>query len=154
MKYEGFTSSQLVLYVSLQWGNDRSSFDPLWDCLCFMEWTVYDFLDSLGFARQGSIPALLFEWRNWFEKHSSNVWNFVPACVMWWDLLINWLGLDMAFYQLYFDFWFSTFSQVFRLICLYFFKVLYVHHREHRVVLFIFNKILLLIRKGKKEIKA
>ena len=26
---------------------------------------------------------LLESWRNWLGKHSSNIWNLVPHCVMW-----------------------------------------------------------------------
>jgi hypothetical protein len=26
---------------------------------------------------------LLFECRNWFGKHSSDIWNLVPPCLMW-----------------------------------------------------------------------
>ena len=29
------------------------------------------------------IPALLFGWWNWFGKHSSQVWNLIPHCLMW-----------------------------------------------------------------------
>ena len=33
------------------------------------------------------IPAkvidLSFGWHNWFGKHSSEVWNLVPLCLMW-----------------------------------------------------------------------
>ena len=31
------------------------------------------------------------EWRNWFGKHSSNIMNFVPLCLMWllWKEQIN-----------------------------------------------------------------
>ena len=29
------------------------------------------------------VPALLFGWWNWFGKHSSQVWNLVPHCLMW-----------------------------------------------------------------------
>ena len=28
------------------------------------------------------VASLLFGWRNWFGKHSSNVWNLVSAYVM------------------------------------------------------------------------
>ena len=31
----------------------------------------------------GKVLDLLFEWRNWFRKHSSDVWNLVPLCLMW-----------------------------------------------------------------------
>ena len=29
------------------------------------------------------IASLLFSWRNWLGKHLSNIWNMVPACLMW-----------------------------------------------------------------------
>jgi hypothetical protein len=29
------------------------------------------------------VVDLLFEWRNWFGKHQSSVWNLVPLCLMW-----------------------------------------------------------------------
>ena len=31
----------------------------------------------------GSVLDHLVGWRNWFGKHDSDVWNLVPACVMW-----------------------------------------------------------------------
>ena len=30
-----------------------------------------------------TVASLLFTWRNWLGKYSSNVWNMVPACLMW-----------------------------------------------------------------------
>ena len=30
-----------------------------------------------------TVASLLFGWWNWPEKHSSNIWNMVPACLMW-----------------------------------------------------------------------
>ena len=30
-----------------------------------------------------SIPDLLFGWWNWVEKHSSQIWNLVPLCILW-----------------------------------------------------------------------
>ena len=30
-----------------------------------------------------TLPTLLFGWRNWFRKHSPDVWNLMPACLMW-----------------------------------------------------------------------
>ncbi len=29
------------------------------------------------------VVDLLFGWRNWFGKHSSEVWNLVPLCLIW-----------------------------------------------------------------------
>ena len=31
----------------------------------------------------GRVIDHLFGWRNWFGKHDSGVWNFVPSCLMW-----------------------------------------------------------------------
>ena len=33
--------------------------------------------------RPRRVMDLLFEWRNWFGKHDSRVWNLVPLCLMW-----------------------------------------------------------------------
>ena len=30
-----------------------------------------------------TIVSLLFAWRNWLGAYSSNVWNMVPASLMW-----------------------------------------------------------------------
>ena len=29
------------------------------------------------------VASLLFGWWNWSGKHSSNIWNMVPTCLMW-----------------------------------------------------------------------
>jgi hypothetical protein len=31
----------------------------------------------------GSVMDHLYEWRNWFGKHSLGVWNLVPLCLLW-----------------------------------------------------------------------
>jgi hypothetical protein len=30
-----------------------------------------------------SVVVLLLGWQNWFGKHSSEIWNLVPLCLMW-----------------------------------------------------------------------
>ena len=30
-----------------------------------------------------SVADFLFSWWNWLGKHSSNIWNLVPLCLMW-----------------------------------------------------------------------
>ena len=30
-----------------------------------------------------TVSSVLFDWRNWFEKHLSTIWNMVLACLMW-----------------------------------------------------------------------
>ena len=71
-----------------------------WCCLCRCSGeTVDHLLLHCGLARQvwsfvfrsfgvtwellGRVVELLFGWRNWFGKHSSDVWNLVPSCLMW-----------------------------------------------------------------------
>ena len=71
-----------------------------WCCLC---WDAGESVDHLflhcGVARElwhcvfrsfgvawvlpDRITALLFGCWNWFGKHSSQVWNLVPHCLMW-----------------------------------------------------------------------
>jgi hypothetical protein len=31
----------------------------------------------------GRVLDLLFGWRNWFGKHSSDIWNLLSSCLMW-----------------------------------------------------------------------
>jgi hypothetical protein len=31
----------------------------------------------------GKVVDLLFRWRNWLEKHSLDIWNLGPLCLMW-----------------------------------------------------------------------
>ena len=71
-----------------------------WCCLCrFDEETVDHLLLHCKFAyalwsevlimfgvqwvMPDTIVSPLFAWRNWLGTYSSNVWNMVPACLMW-----------------------------------------------------------------------
>lgn len=38
---------------------------------------------GIRWVLSGSVMDLLFGWRNWFGKQSSDVWNLVLLCVMW-----------------------------------------------------------------------
>ena len=29
------------------------------------------------------VPNMLCDWWNWLGKHSSNIWNLVPLCLLW-----------------------------------------------------------------------
>ena len=42
-----------------------------------------DLLGSPGFYQEAKTVLELFGWRNWLEKHSSDIWNLVPLCLMW-----------------------------------------------------------------------
>ena len=46
------------------------------------------FFFCLGFSGwcriANTVVFLLFAWRNWLGNYSSNVWNIVLACLMWW----------------------------------------------------------------------
>ena len=71
-----------------------------WCCLCKSHWETGDHLllhceiasalwvfVSQTFGIHWVIPAkvidLLFGWHNWFGRHSSDIWNLVPLCLMW-----------------------------------------------------------------------
>jgi hypothetical protein len=45
------------------------------DLWCFV-------FQSFGYPL-GMVIDLLFGWWNWFGKHSLDVWNLVPLCLMW-----------------------------------------------------------------------
>ena len=38
---------------------------------------------GLSWVIPRSIPDLLFGWWNWVGKHSSQIWNLVPLCILW-----------------------------------------------------------------------
>ncbi len=46
-------------------------------CGVFLDLSVFS-----GCYRKKVID-LLYGWRNWFSKHSSNMWNIVLLCLMW-----------------------------------------------------------------------
>ena len=62
-----------LVHVLLQLGNGRSLVASLQDCLCFVEWSFEGVWCSV--VVPSTVVNLLFEWRNWFEKHPSDVWN-------------------------------------------------------------------------------
>ena len=120
------------------------------------------------------VAFLLFGWRNWLGKHSSNIWNFgahmhdevsmesVTAVLLRrvWDLLSNWspccfilcmIGLRHGVLPTVLPFLISNYLRSSNWFSCIFFKVLYVHHCEHRVFLFFCNKILILIPPKKKK---
>ena len=50
---------------------------------------------GLSWVIPRSILDLLFGWWNWLGKHSSQVWNLVPLCILWciWKER-NWLTFE------------------------------------------------------------
>ena len=40
-------------------------------------------LFGIDWVMPGSIVDILFCWYNWLGKHSSNIWNLVPGCLLW-----------------------------------------------------------------------
>ena len=71
-----------------------------WCCMCQSNGELVDLLllhcdvayALWGFALQifgiqwvmlSNVDTLLFSWKNWFGKHGSDLWNMVPACLMW-----------------------------------------------------------------------
>ena len=45
-------------------------------------WSEVFLVFGVQWAMLNTVVSLLFEWRNWLGKFSSNVWNMVPACLM------------------------------------------------------------------------
>ena len=46
-------------------------------------WMYMFRLFGINWVMPGSVMDLLFCWYHWFGKHSSNIWDLVPGCVMW-----------------------------------------------------------------------
>ena len=40
-------------------------------------------LFGIEWVMPGSVVDLLFCWYHWLGKHSSNIWDLVPGCLMW-----------------------------------------------------------------------
>ena len=53
---------------------------------CPMSCQIWSFVFKLfgvDWVMSGCVLDQLACWRNWFGKHSSEVWNLAPSCVMW-----------------------------------------------------------------------
>ena len=50
-----------------------------------VEWNFYFlfFMFGIQWVMLKEVASLLFTWRNWLGKQFSNIWNMVPACLMW-----------------------------------------------------------------------
>ena len=46
-------------------------------------WSFVFLLFGVDSVISGCVLDLVAGWRNWFGKHSSEVWNLAPSCVMW-----------------------------------------------------------------------
>ena len=44
---------------------------------------VYALVFGIEWVMLGLVVNLLFYWNHWFGKHSSNIWDLVPGCLMW-----------------------------------------------------------------------
>ena len=40
-------------------------------------------LFGIDWVMPGSVVDLLFSWYHWHGKHSSDIWDLVPGCLMW-----------------------------------------------------------------------
>ena len=38
---------------------------------------------GIQWVMPGNVVSVLFSWRNWLSKLGSDIWNMVPACLMW-----------------------------------------------------------------------
>ena len=46
-------------------------------------WTYMLWLFGINWVMLDSVVDLFFCWYHWLGKHSSNIWNLVPSCLMW-----------------------------------------------------------------------
>ena len=46
-------------------------------------WTFMRQAFGIHWVMPGSVAGLLFCWHQWLGKHSSNIWNLIPGCLMW-----------------------------------------------------------------------
>ena len=46
-------------------------------------WMYMLWLFGIEWVMPGSVVDLLFCWYHWLGKHSSNIWDLVPGCLMW-----------------------------------------------------------------------
>ena len=46
-------------------------------------WMYMLWLFGIDWVMPGSVVDLLFSWYHWLGKHSFDIWNLVPDCLMW-----------------------------------------------------------------------
>ena len=46
-------------------------------------WSEVFYLFGVQWVMPKTVVSLLSTWWNWLGIHSSNVWNMVPACLLW-----------------------------------------------------------------------
>ena len=46
-------------------------------------WIYMIWLFGINWVMPGSVVDLLFCWYHWLGKHSFDIWNLVPGCLMW-----------------------------------------------------------------------
>lgn len=51
--------------------------------VAYILWTEVFRMFEIQWVSALIVHTLLFCWRNWFGKHSSDAWNLVLACLMW-----------------------------------------------------------------------
>ena len=54
-------------------------FCPIAHSLCMHMLQLF----GIDWIMPGSVVDLLFCWCSWLGKHSSNIWNLVPGCLLW-----------------------------------------------------------------------
>ena len=51
--------------------------------MAYQLWSFVFITFGLSWVIPRLIPDLLFGWWNWLGKHSSQIWNLVPLCILW-----------------------------------------------------------------------
>jgi hypothetical protein len=70
-----------VLHVLLQWRDSRPSLITLSCDGYLVELDIRTF--GFSWVLSGTVADLVFSWWNGLGRHSSDIWNLVPLCLMW-----------------------------------------------------------------------
>ena len=74
----------LVNWFCMCWCNGETVDHLLINCeIAHTLWSEVFMIFGIHWVLPDKVASLLFGWRNWFGKRSSNVWNLVAACVIW-----------------------------------------------------------------------
>ena len=74
----------LVNWCCMCWCDEETMDYLLLHCkFAYALWSEGFFIFGIQWVMPKTVASLLFGWWKWLEKHSSNIWNMVPACLMW-----------------------------------------------------------------------
>ena len=74
----------LVNWCCMCWCDEETVDHILLHCkFAYALWSEVFLIFGIQWVMLKTVASLLFGWWNWPGKHSSNIWNMVPTCLMW-----------------------------------------------------------------------